>query len=625
MSSDNLCDCCLERVGAISCVHCSALLCEECDKTVHDIPKFKNHERIHEENVLGICSAHGMRAFVLCEDCKEVCCRLCITEQHSGHSLVKSSNVSEKYSENTKLINALESAKEIGMNMAASIQNSINILGEERQKTLDSIDAVFNTIIEVVEERRAALVEQVALITDKEESELQTLYNDLDTKCSWAEQLLDDFSAQSQSKNDNSTSNGASIVATSAEMEKCFDSLCADVKKILLISQDEITKINFVEEQEQKSKPDSGQSVKITESRLTLMSYLRRQHLALHDISMDKPDGSGTAAKTIDGPAILDIIKSFGYVKVEKQKQVNTNSLQLKVNVSDSSKDKNIDSDNDDKNITESSNSNNNDNDKILSFDDLDKAESITLSWENMPGPIKVFSESQNFMFELESRNRDDDSGEFKEIYSGKELSRTLTCTNKDEFRVNGYINGISDKVCLWSSNIVKMNISSGVWVKSPNCSLEKNDKKVVFSGSKKGFAMGKAKFVKGNIYEWKFKVERSIRIGDGELYLGVVPHGTNPDTSDLSACNGWFFGCYFGALKGSNIASGQKYCSDIKDGKYVNDGDEVGIVLDMKNGEISFKLKDTDLGVAFKGIPTDQPLVPAVFSSSNKNSVELI
>ena len=59
-------------------------------------------------------------------------------------------------------------------------------------------------------------------------------------------------------------------------------------------------------------------------------------------------------------------------------------------------------------------------------------------------------------------------------------------------------------------------------------------------------------------------------------------------------------------------------------DGEYVHTGDSVGVVMDTAKGELSFVVDDVNLGVAYKGIPLDKPLVPCVLLWS-EDSVELI
>ena len=587
MNADNLCDCCEERVGAVMCSQCSALLCEECDRTVHDNPKFRRHERAREENVLGFCAAHGTRAFVLCEDCKEVCCRRCMTEQHVGHLFVKGTAASERYTKKGNLVHALEAAKEAASQTAAGVQSSITALDEERQKALDAIEASFSQIAEFIEARRTALLEEVAAAAEAEEGRLQTLYNDLDTKCTWAEQLLNG------AESDPDAPSSSSVVAASAEMEKCFEDLCSNVKKAISDSQDDVTKIDFVEEclpfppPPPMQKAGAGGPAEARPSQL-LSPFIRR----MARVKESHSENSETATATPKGPGIVNFIDAFGDIKIERENQLKLNSKTLLLTMGKGEA-------------------------------NPDGSKSATLSWDNAPAHVKDLLETENFFFVLKHRGSEDK--EFREIYSGKELSRTVTCNRRDEFVVSGCIDGVSDRVEFWASNTACCVDDPGVWKKDSNYSLEKDGKKVVFSGSKRAIALGEKKLEEGAVYEWKFRVEKAIEVGGGELCLGVAPHDIGTRNLDPDACGGWFFGCYFANLRGENQRSGSKYVHGKPDGSYVKAGDEVGIVVDTVKGEISFVLEGENLGVAFKGIPLDKPLVPAVISCLNSNSVELI
>ena len=49
-----------------------------------------------------------------------------------------------------------------------------------------------------------------------------------------------------------------------------------------------------------------------------------------------------------------------------------------------------------------------------------------------------------------------------------------------------------------------------------------------------------------------------------------------------------------------------------------------VGVVMDTVKGELSFALNGVNLGVAYKGIPLNKPLVPCVLLGNDNDSVEI-
>ena len=69
----------------------------------------------------------------------------------------------------------------------------------------------------------------------------------------------------------------------------------------------------------------------------------------------------------------------------------------------------------------------------------------------------------------------------------------------------------------------------------------------------------------------------------------------------------------------------GEEYGPRRGHGGYVRDGDTVGIVMDMERGDLSFVLNGVNLGVAFSGIPRDEPLVPCAVLTSRDSAIEFV
>ena len=69
----------------------------------------------------------------------------------------------------------------------------------------------------------------------------------------------------------------------------------------------------------------------------------------------------------------------------------------------------------------------------------------------------------------------------------------------------------------------------------------------------------------------------------------------------------------------------GKDYGPRKGDGQYVHTGDSVGVVMYTAKGELSFALNGVNLGVAYKGIPLDKPLVPCAILGNKGDSVELV
>ena len=194
---EKLCDSCEDREGCVLCSVCNAWLCEECDKTTHGIPGFSGHKRQHDCQSPGFCSNHHTRAMALCEDCKKLCCRRCMTDaQHRGHRFTECAAAGAVYAQKRVALAAtLEDAQTLGQSAAAGIQAEIDALGECRQSALDGIESTFGRLADALEERKGKLIDLVAERADAEERRLQNIYNDLDMNCVNAGQSLEDFRA----------------------------------------------------------------------------------------------------------------------------------------------------------------------------------------------------------------------------------------------------------------------------------------------------------------------------------------------------------------------------------------------------------------------------------------------
>ena len=131
-------------------------------------------------------------------------------------------------------------------------------------------------------------------------------------------------------------------------------------------------------------------------------------------------------------------------------------------------------------------------------------------------------------------------------------------------------------------------------------------------------------------VTSWSIKIlkSESISMMEEGIYIGVAPFGANKsEYYNYKSC-GWCFHC-----NDSTLWSGPPHNYRKKEygprksyyGEYVHKGESVGVVMDTAKGELSFVLNGMNLGVAFKGIPLDKPLVPCAVLGKEGNSVELI
>ena len=119
------------------------------------------------------------------------------------------------------------------------------------------------------------------------------------------------------------------------------------------------------------------------------------------------------------------------------------------------------------------------------------------------------------------------------------------------------------------------------------------------------------------NIYHWNLKID-ALR-GDEELMIGVVYHDC--DYMEGIEQDGFVFwswksntGCY---REGDLMSAGYA--------KYLEDGDVVGVKLDLEQHTLSFAVNDEDYGVAIDKIPKNRMYGFVVSLGCSGNKVTLL
>lgn len=136
---------------------------------------------------------------------------------------------------------------------------------------------------------------------------------------------------------------------------------------------------------------------------------------------------------------------------------------------------------------------------------------------------------------------------------------------------------------------------------------------------------LGTTPFPFGKVTIWKAKILKSKENDGRNIFVGVAPIKADPAENNSEKC-GWYFGCYMSALWSGppHNYSCKGYGPRKEEGSYVKNGDNVGVMVDSGRGEISFILNNLCYGIAFKGIPLDEPLVPCVILKWKGDSVQL-
>ena len=125
----------------------------------------------------------------------------------------------------------------------------------------------------------------------------------------------------------------------------------------------------------------------------------------------------------------------------------------------------------------------------------------------------------------------------------------------------------------------------------------------------------------------WNIKILTSWNNDGGGIFIGVAPFDIKQNEDNSEKC-GWYFNCYASALWSGppHNYRGRVYGPrKEKAGEYVRTGDIIGVTMDVERGELSFTINEKNLGVAYKGIPLDKPLVPCVILYNKDDSIELV
>ncbi len=138
---------------------------------------------------------------------------------------------------------------------------------------------------------------------------------------------------------------------------------------------------------------------------------------------------------------------------------------------------------------------------------------------------------------------------------------------------------------------------------------------------------VGNAHLPLNKVTSWSVKILKSKSNDGNGILVGVAPSYIDQNDKDNANSCGWYLDCFESSLRSGPPQNYdyKEYGPRKKFGRYLRTGDSVGIVLDTLKGELSFVLNGVNLGVAYEGIPLDEPLVPCVLLEFKDDSVKLV
>lgn len=136
---------------------------------------------------------------------------------------------------------------------------------------------------------------------------------------------------------------------------------------------------------------------------------------------------------------------------------------------------------------------------------------------------------------------------------------------------------------------------------------------------------VGNIPILSNRVTSWDIGVLKSKEDDGKNIYVGVAPSDISQDEYNRDKC-GWYFYCYRSELWSGPPQEyrGKQYGLKKEKGKYIRTGDNVGVMMDAANGELSFVVNGVNHGIAYEGIPLDKPLVPCVLLNEKGDSIEL-
>ena len=126
-------------------------------------------------------------------------------------------------------------------------------------------------------------------------------------------------------------------------------------------------------------------------------------------------------------------------------------------------------------------------------------------------------------------------------------------------------------------------------------------------------------------VVKWTVKVIKTRNSGDG-IFIGVAPQSIDVESNSNRRDCGWYFCCYDSSLyAGPPYNYGEYFGERYASSGALGDGNEVSVYVDMSSRAISFYVNGKDFGIAYKNVPTNEPLVPVVIITYKEDTVRLI
>lgn len=585
---DKVCANCSASVATIMCDACKSFLCKQCDTEIHKNKIFSTHKR---KKATGqaitfpttTCNKHNEPILAVCKECKEACCLFCITEFHVGHAILQYAIHLEACKERQEGIQKyFEMHTNLATETSSTVKDEIKALEDNRKLTMDQINEDFQTLSQLFEKRRDALIKEVTEKADDIKGRIEAEISKINENCIKAESVNSEIEATNTENDD------AMLFSKCVNMEKVIQDIGTSVATIINVSWND--SINF----DYSGVGDKEINDKINPLHLEVTTKYNSEPKPLKVSS--HTDKSGKRVFELNGTTIKitwDLVPKCINTLVQRTKCVEY-VLECKVAEKSSKK-------------------------ASEPHDDNGWPSNCCTSDGSTPPTI---------------------------VYSGKDTSATYAEIEKGKivvFRVRALLQYHEHKQVLWTSNFLTVygnSLFNFEWKPCPSdirssakYELDKENSSIAtqVNGSKSCSngctIVGSEPLPLGVVIKWRIKYINGESNGccGG---VGVAPISIDQSEDRNAFKCGWYYNPFASVLRSGPP---HKY-SDEEYGPYTNErgstidtGDEIGVIMDMENGTLSFVIKGVDYGVAFKDIPLDEPLVPCVITGHIEDSVEII
>lgn len=581
------CDSCMERIsgkGVVFCPSCAKYLCEECSKVIHRFKTFRDHEietidtsgnsensnSSNSDTSSELCPHHNnMLLRLFCEDCKELCCYQCICNdgKHAQHKVTPFRDAyDEKKSSTDGACKALLSLLDVSSLDKELLENEIKVCKSNKAEVDKEIAESFEHVTKAVHDRSAELKEQLSSKTSTENEETNALIAHV--KKLRAD--LDDAIAKLSAKSSEGIEDMFLVAKETGRIEKIAAELKAANAKLLDKVVSNAKTIEFIPE---ASVP-------------------------------------GTVASTED---FVKRIKTFGTLKTTNSSVTPAQSAFTVVFLRKPGESSGDGGEKRGKNY-------------LVKWGDT-IAQSLT--------DLVRLNEDTVFVLELKSWNEpsEEAKAEFSEIYRGKGSEYTISDYKfrHGKLRLWVGVNGSSYRV--WESAPKYVNSSGGTYEGAfrPNgiATFADSRNRIVQSasvsaGSRRVTAIGTEPLGRGLVSVFFIRVI-STKAADNGTSVGVAPIDTpivpNQETRDKY---GWYMNFF-----NTRLFSGppQRFSAvNYGNRNDIRNGDIIRVKFDATGplGVLSFAINGVDLGVAYRDIPLDKEVAPAVFIYGTRETIEL-